>query len=82
MDVLLEPALSAPSPNPNPPGYMAVLPLWEWNEAYTKVEAYFHALRVENKNWMSKPVGDRRAQARDDGGYRNDLKSRFHGIGR
>jgi hypothetical protein len=58
MDVLLEPALSTPSPNPNPPGYLAGRPLREWNEAYAKVEAYFHALRVENKLMSSQLVID------------------------
>jgi hypothetical protein len=31
------------------PGVVAGRPLEEWNEAYSKVESYFHALRVRNK---------------------------------
>jgi hypothetical protein len=31
------------------PGRLAGRPLEEWNEAYSKVESYFHALRVRNK---------------------------------
>ncbi|HTA30421.1 MAG TPA: hypothetical protein VK731_08040 [Candidatus Cybelea sp.] len=31
------------------PGKLAGRPLEEWNEAYSKVESYFHALRVRNK---------------------------------
>lgn len=31
------------------PGQLAGRPLDEWNAAYSKVESYFHALRVRNK---------------------------------
>jgi hypothetical protein len=31
------------------PGQLAGRPLEEWNGAYSKVESYFHALRVRNK---------------------------------
>ena len=31
------------------PGVLAGRPLEEWNGAYSKVESYFHALRVRNK---------------------------------
>ena len=31
------------------PGTLAGRPLEEWNAAYSKVESYFHALRVRNK---------------------------------
>jgi hypothetical protein len=31
------------------PGTLAGRPLEEWNSAYSKVESYFHALRVRNK---------------------------------
>ena len=33
----------------NTPGSLAGRPLEEWNAAYSKVESYFHALRVRNK---------------------------------
>jgi hypothetical protein len=33
----------------NTPGQLAGRPLEEWNGAYSKVESYFHALRVRNK---------------------------------
>jgi hypothetical protein len=33
----------------NAPGELAGRPLEEWNGAYSKVESYFHALRVRNK---------------------------------
>ncbi len=33
----------------NAPGRLAGRPLEEWNNAYSKVESYFHALRVRNK---------------------------------
>ena len=33
----------------NAPGRLAGRPLEEWNDAYSKVESYFHALRVRNK---------------------------------
>ena len=40
--------MSAPS-RTDSPGQMAGRPLEEWNAAYSKVESYFHALRVRNK---------------------------------
>jgi hypothetical protein len=33
----------------NTPGRLAGRPLEEWNAAYSKVESYFHALRVRNR---------------------------------
>jgi uncharacterized membrane protein len=33
----------------NTPGALAGRPLEEWNAAYSKVESYFHALRVRNR---------------------------------
>jgi hypothetical protein len=33
----------------NTPGLLAGRPLEEWNAAYSKVESYFHALRVRNR---------------------------------
>ncbi len=44
----MESAMSAPGRN-DAPGELAGRPLEEWNEAYSKVESYFHALRVRNK---------------------------------
>jgi hypothetical protein len=32
-----------------PPGRLAARPLDDWNAAYSKVESYFHALRVRNR---------------------------------
>jgi hypothetical protein len=40
--------MSAPAPG-DAPGGLAGRPLGEWNAAYSKVESYFHALRVRNK---------------------------------
>jgi hypothetical protein len=37
------------SPQSDAPGRLAGRPLEEWNAAYSKVESYFHALRVRNK---------------------------------
>ena len=36
-------------PRTDSPGQMGGRPLEEWNAAYSKVESYFHALRVRNK---------------------------------
>ena len=36
-------------PRTDSPGRMGGRPLEEWNAAYSKVESYFHALRVRNK---------------------------------
>lgn len=63
MDVSLESTLGACGSQPAPAdsragaagehadraGWIAGRPLEEWNAAYTKVESYFHALRVRNK---------------------------------
>jgi len=38
------------------PGLLAGRPLEEWNGAYSKVESYFHALRVRNKVLLGKLV--------------------------
>jgi hypothetical protein len=40
--------MSASAPSETP-GRLAGRPLEEWNAAYSKVESYFHALRVRNK---------------------------------
>jgi hypothetical protein len=40
--------MSATAPS-NTPGSLAGRPLEEWNAAYSKVESYFHALRVRNR---------------------------------
>jgi hypothetical protein len=47
LELPLESAMSA-TPG-TPPGQLAGRPLEEWNAAYSKVESYFHALRVRNK---------------------------------
>src|SRR5579871_1779642 len=47
MDLSLEPSLTGG--RNDEPGRMAGRSLEEWNSAYTKVENYFHALRVRNK---------------------------------
>jgi len=46
MGISLEPFVTAASETP---GYLAGRPLAEWNDAYAKVERYFHALQVRNK---------------------------------
>jgi hypothetical protein len=38
------------------PGTLAGRPLEEWNSAYSKVESYFHALRVRNKVLLGQMV--------------------------
>ena len=38
------------------PGRLAACPLDDWNAAYSKVESYFHALRVRNKLLMGQLV--------------------------
>ncbi len=48
MDISLEPALNIHRRGVNA-GELAGHSLEEWNEAYTTVESYFHALRVRNK---------------------------------
>lgn len=56
MDLSLEPTLNAPGEPADQPGRMAGRPLEEWNAAYTKVESYFHALRVRNKVLLGRLV--------------------------
>lgn len=51
MDLSLESALTS-----DQPGRMAGRPLDEWNAAYSKVESYFHALRVRNKVLLGRLV--------------------------
>jgi len=48
MDLSLEPALAAAVAGTRTLGKIAGRPLDEWNAAYSKVENYFHALRVRN----------------------------------
>jgi len=40
----------------NAPGSLAGRPLEEWNAAYSKVESYFHALRVRNRVLLGRLV--------------------------
>jgi hypothetical protein len=56
MDLSLESALTAPDASPDRPGRIAGRPLEEWNAAYSKVESYFHALRVRNKVLLGRLV--------------------------
>lgn len=49
MDLSLEPSLSGQTFGSEQPGSLAGRTLEEWNAAYSKVESYFHALRVRNK---------------------------------
>jgi len=49
MDLSLESALKPAATSAEEPGRLAGRPLEEWNAAYSKVESYFHALRVRNK---------------------------------
>lgn len=49
MDLPVESSLTAAFGWTQAPGRLAGRPLEEWNAAYTKVESYFHALRVRNK---------------------------------
>jgi hypothetical protein len=44
------------TPRTDAPGQLAGRPLEEWNGAYSKVESYFHALRVRNKVLLGKLV--------------------------
>jgi hypothetical protein len=41
---------------PDASGLLAGRPLEEWNDAYAKVESYFHALRVRNKALLGQLV--------------------------
>lgn len=56
MDLPLESALSSISADLDQPGRMAGRSLEEWNAAYSKVESYFHALRVRNKILLGRLV--------------------------
>jgi hypothetical protein len=49
MDLPLEPALNPPARTTPQPSEPTGASLEDWNAAYTKVESYFHALRVRNK---------------------------------
>jgi hypothetical protein len=44
------------APPTESPGRMGGRPLDEWNAAYSKVESYFHALRVRNKVLLGQMV--------------------------
>lgn len=56
MDLPLESALNGPAAGGELPGQIAGRPLEEWNAAYSKVESYFHALRVRNKVLLGRLV--------------------------
>jgi len=56
MDLSLEPALTPPGAPVDPPGRLAGRSLEEWNAAYSRVESYFHALRVRNKVLLGRLV--------------------------
>lgn len=56
MDVSLESALNQQNRGAGAPERIAGRPLEEWNAAYTKVESYFHALRVRNKQFLGRLV--------------------------
>jgi hypothetical protein len=56
MDVPLEPSLTNILEPGEEPGRLAGRSLDEWNSAYTKVERYFHALRVRNKILLNRLV--------------------------
>src|SRR3954469_25940816 len=56
MDLSLESALGASRAAGEPAGNIAGRPLDEWNAAYTKVESYFHALRIRNKVLLGRLV--------------------------
>ena len=58
MDLPLESALNpaADGEGPEQPGRIAGRLLEEWNAAYSKVESYFHALRVRNKVLLGRLV--------------------------
>jgi hypothetical protein len=51
----MEPAMN-PEILPDASGRLAGRPLDEWNDAYTKVENYFHALRIRNKPLLGQLV--------------------------
>ncbi len=56
MDVSLESALSGGAPGAEQSGSIAGRPMEDWNAAYTKVESYFHALRIRNKVLLGRLV--------------------------
>src|SRR5882724_2202941 len=56
MDLSLESALSGSFEGADLPGQIAGRSLAEWNAAYSKVESYFHALRVRNKVLLGRLV--------------------------
>src|SRR5260370_4355055 len=56
MDLSLESALSGSFEGADQPGEIAGRSLGEWNAAYSKVESYFHALRVRNKVLLGRLV--------------------------
>ena len=56
MDLSLESALSGGGAVAEQPGHIAGRPMEEWNAAYTKVESYFHALRIRNKVLLGRLV--------------------------
>lgn len=56
MDLSLESALSNAETLPEPSGRLAGRPLEDWNAAYTKVESYFHALRIRNRVMLGRLV--------------------------
>src|SRR5262245_11577081 len=56
MDIPLEPALNLSGGGPDAQGQIAGRPLEEWNAAYSRVESYFHALRVQNKVLLGRLV--------------------------
>jgi hypothetical protein len=56
MDLSLESALSGGDIVAEQPGHIAGRSMEEWNAAYTKVESYFHALRIRNKVLLGRLV--------------------------
>lgn len=56
MDLSLESALSGSAPGAEQSGSLAGRPMEDWNAAYTKVESYFHALRIRNKVLLGRLV--------------------------
>ena len=56
MDLSLESALSGSAPGAEQSGSIAGRPMEDWNAAYTKVESYFHALRIRNKVLLGRLV--------------------------
>jgi hypothetical protein len=56
MDLSLESALGPAAESGEQPGRIAGRSLEEWNAAYSKVETYFHALRIRNKVLLGRMV--------------------------